>query len=123
MDFFLDENLPLSLVDALGEQGFEVSHVRLAGMTGAEDEEIAEHAKDREAVLITKDLEFGSSILYPEGSHHGLLIVRLPHDFGADKLVENTENFIAKNNLSELEGRITVLELDRKRVRPLPGEE
>ena len=69
MKFFLDENIPLSVTDSIKSLGFEVEHVRTSGLRGATDKQIAKYAQKQQAILVTKDLEFGSSILYPKDSH------------------------------------------------------
>jgi len=53
--FFLDENLPTSLCETLRDLGHECKHVRDVGLTGASDEIIAEYAKSKTLILVTKD--------------------------------------------------------------------
>ncbi|MFP4151103.1 MAG: DUF5615 family PIN-like protein [Candidatus Aenigmatarchaeota archaeon] len=119
MKFFFDENMPLSSAEALSDLGHEVEHVRTAGMCGADDEEIAEYAKEEKAVLVTKDKEFGNILLYPKGSHYGLVIVRLPYSYAAEKITGHLEQFVRGIDLEELVGYITVLELGRYRRREI----
>ena len=74
MKFILDENMPLSVRDTLRESGHEVEHIRETSLQGASDFEIANHARKKNAILITKDIEFGSIILYPENAHYGSIV-------------------------------------------------
>ena len=72
MRFLLDENMPFLLIDLLESLGHVVEHVRKTSLVGSPDEEIAKYAKSNNAMLVTKDIELGSLILYPEDSHYGL---------------------------------------------------
>lgn len=114
MKFFLDENVPLSAIDAIRNLGFEVEHARSAGLGGRPDREIANYAKKRRAVLVTK---FGSLALYPKNAHHGLLVLRLPHYYTASQIAEALKAFLTKISPEALTGSITVLEAGRYRIR------
>ena len=117
MKFFLDENIPFSVTDSIKELGFEVEHARTSDLRGAPDKKIAEYARKQQSILITKDLEFGSSILYPKGSHYGLLILRLPNQWAADKVIKAIKEFLTKIDPQELVNSITVLEIGKYRMR------
>lgn len=117
MKFFLDENLPWSLAKNITALGFQAEHVRMVGLRGAEDKEIAAYAKKHQAVLITKDKEFGSFLFYPPGSHYGLLLLRLPASFTSLKIKQAVVGFLQKVNPNELEHSIIVLEVGKYRRR------
>ena len=119
MKFFLDENLPLSTVDIFRKMGFEVEHVGMVGLKGANDKDIAAYAKKSEAILITKDVEFGNILFYPSGSHYGLVILRLPYTFTTDKINVSLGNFLKEIDRNLLVNSIIVLELGRFRRRVL----
>ncbi|MBS3816887.1 MAG: DUF5615 family PIN-like protein [Candidatus Thermoplasmatota archaeon] len=117
--FFLDENMPNSSVDMLKDLGYEVGHARTSGLKGATDDEISKYAKDQKAILVSRDLDFGNVLWYPEGSHHGLLLLRLPHDFTAEQITQKLEKFLKEIEVEKLAGHITILELGRYRVREI----
>lgn len=117
MKFFLDENVPRSVLGLLQEYSFEVEHASETLLRGASDKDIANYARKNNAILITKDLEFGSSILYPKGSHYGVLILRLPYHFTADKIKNYLRSFLARTNPIDLVNTISILELGRYRRR------
>jgi predicted nuclease of predicted toxin-antitoxin system len=56
----LDENLPFSLVAALGQLGHEVDTVPEEGLRGSADAEVWEAAQSELRFLITQDLDFAS---------------------------------------------------------------
>jgi len=117
--FFLDENMPMSSAKMLKNLGFEVEHARTAGLKGEPDKEIARYAKEQKAILVTKDLDFGNILLYHEDSHHGLLIIRLPHDYSAKQITDKLKKFIDNIDVEDLVDQITILELGRYRIRDM----
>ncbi len=119
MKFLLDENIPIFVVDIIMQLGFEVEHVRKIGLRGATDKEIAEYARNKKAILVTKDIEFGSLILYHKNSHYGLLLLRLPHYYNAKQIAEVIKKFLIKTKPEILVNSIVVLEIGRYRRRIL----
>ena len=117
MKFFLDENVPLSILDLMRVLGFEAEHARNTNLRGAADAEIADYAKKQKVILITKDLEFGSLLLYPKGSHYGLIIIRLPHYFTTTQITRSLKELLSKP--LKFVNAITILERGRYRVRKL----
>ena len=119
MKLFLDENLPRSAVKELKSLGFEVEHTSEVGLRGASDKEISSYAKKQNAILITKDLEFGSIIIYPKGSHYGLIVLRLPDYFNSQDIIRVLTDFLQQINAADLIGKLIVLEIGRYRIREI----
>ncbi|MBI4017714.1 MAG: DUF5615 family PIN-like protein [Candidatus Aenigmarchaeota archaeon] len=119
MKLFLDENIPVSAVDAIKSLGFEVEHVKSSGLRGASDKEIAKYAKSKQAILVTRDIEFGSSLLYPKGSHYGVIVIRLPHSFTTKQMIAHLVRFLKGTEYETLADTVTVLEIDRFRRRKM----
>jgi predicted nuclease of predicted toxin-antitoxin system len=74
--FLLDADMVRSSADIVRSIGFDVSDVRDLGMRYAEDEKIITFALKTGRIIITRDLDFGSVIRYP--NHPGAIILRLP---------------------------------------------
>ncbi len=83
------------------------------------DEEIAVYAKNNNAFLVTKDIEFGSIIMYPEYSHYGLIVLRLPYYFTGVQITGIFGEFIKTININDLVGKRTIVELGKHRSRIL----
>jgi predicted nuclease of predicted toxin-antitoxin system len=79
----LDENLPEALVNELAALNHDVDNVRQEGLAGHDDPEIWAAAQAEGRFLITQDLDFSDVREFQPGTHHGLLLVRLP---GAGRL-------------------------------------
>ena len=116
MDFLLDENMPLSSIETISKLGYSVEHIRNI-MRGADDKKVSKHAKDKDAILITKDLEFASTKIYPKGSHNGLIILRLPVNFNTNQICSVLKKFLTEK--TNFKDKIYVVELGRYRIRDL----
>ena len=61
MKLKLDENIPVSLVEALTLLGHDVHTVAGEGLIGRADQEIWTHCQLEDRLLITQDLDFSDS--------------------------------------------------------------
>jgi predicted nuclease of predicted toxin-antitoxin system len=74
----LDENLPESLVAALRALHHDTDNVRQEGLAGRNDPDVWAAAQADRRFLVTQDLDFSDVRQFRPGTHHGLLLVRLP---------------------------------------------
>jgi predicted nuclease of predicted toxin-antitoxin system len=74
----LDENIPRGVRDRLASRELDVDTVLDEGLGGCRDEEVWEAAQRGGRFLVTQDLDFADRRKFAPGTHHGLLIVRLP---------------------------------------------
>jgi len=74
----LDENLPISVSIRLAAIGLDTDTVLAEGLGGRSDAEVWQAAQIAERLLITQDLDFSDVRKYAPGTHHGILLVRLP---------------------------------------------
>ncbi|MEK6928260.1 MAG: DUF5615 family PIN-like protein [Nanoarchaeota archaeon] len=116
LKFLLDENIPNSTGVMLILLGSQVEFVKNI-MLGALDKNIIKYAKENKFILISKDLDFGNLLLYPKGSHYGLIIVRTPYHYDAQQITSTIKEFILKINPLELINSIIILELGKYRIR------
>lgn len=68
MNFIIDAQLPPALARWLVEQGHSSIHVIDLGMEAADDQQIWEEARNRNAVVISKDEDFVDLWLLSDGS-------------------------------------------------------
>lgn len=97
----------------------ETHHARDVNLQTAPDEEIFSFARDRQSILITRDLEFGNPHLYRVTNQMGLIIIRVPSFFTARDINRLLEWFLTDVVLDELAGAVTVIEPGRFRVRKI----
>ena len=77
MKLKLDENLPVSLSDALAGLGHDVHTVRDERMEGRSDREVWEFAQREARFFITQDMDFSDVRGFVPGTHAGIMLVRL----------------------------------------------
>lgn len=78
MKLKLDENLPATAAAELGARGYDVDTVRDEGLVGRPDDAVWRAAQAEGRFLVTQDLDFSDTRKFIPGSHHGILLVRLP---------------------------------------------
>jgi predicted nuclease of predicted toxin-antitoxin system len=74
----LDENLPLSISIRLAAIGLDTDTVLTEGLGGRPDAEVWQAAQIAQRFLVTQDLDFSDVRRFAPGTHHGILLVRLP---------------------------------------------
>lgn len=116
MRFLIDADLPYSLVEALSRHGHEAIHVRDV-LGSATDEEVFDYANKNECIIVTRDLGFAGDFMMKKG--FGLLLIRLPYYFAANKIKKVFNEFLKEIDVNELVNSITVLELGRYRIKKL----
>ncbi|PIN89683.1 hypothetical protein COU57_05575 [Candidatus Pacearchaeota archaeon CG10_big_fil_rev_8_21_14_0_10_32_14] len=119
MRFFLDANLPLSLIKLFEDLKLDVIHSRDVEMGRASDREIFDYAIKNNSILITKDLEFGDRRLFQLKDLLGLIILRLPYNFTASQICEHLKIFLESIIIEDLENSITIIKLGRYRMREI----
>ena len=78
MKLKLDENLPRSASTRLAALGLDVDTVVDEGLVGRSDADVWSAAQAEGRFLVTCDLDFSDARRFAPGTHHGLLLVRLP---------------------------------------------
>lgn len=115
--FLLDADMPRSSVAVISALGFDVKDVRDLGMRYAKDNEIIEYAHKNGRVVVTRDLDFGSVLQYP--NHPGAIILRLPSEYTAKKINDVLRDFLSSVERQILYGAIIIVEIGRYRRRSL----
>jgi predicted nuclease of predicted toxin-antitoxin system len=115
--FLLDADMPRSSADVISSLGYDVRDVRDLGMRYAEDRAIIEYAQKSNRVLVTRDLDFGSILQYP--NHPGAIILRLPSEYTAKELSDVLRDFLSSTEAQILQKATIIVELGRYRRRSL----
>ncbi len=119
MRFLLDANMPRSAVESVRRLGHEGLDVRDIGLGGADDKQIAAHAKEHGLALITRDFDFSDVRNYTPTEFGGIIVLGLPDDAVAATVVKVLESFLSQPHLlSQLVGRLAIVESWRVRFRP-----
>ena len=119
MRFLIDANLPRSIVALVARLGHDVDFARDIGLAAAADAEVAERAKAHRAALITRDMDFADVRRYPPEHYSGLVVLRVADTLKAVEIAQVVERFLREPRfLSQLAGRLAIVEVDRVRFRP-----
>lgn len=119
MRILLDENLPRRWIEFLGKSCAAAIHCTDAGLAGAPDNVLLDHAQDAGLVLVTQDLDF-TRILALRGSRLPSVIQLrvhkpLPEVIG-DALLQTLDQY----RMQLENGCLKSLDLDQRRIRLLP---
>jgi predicted nuclease of predicted toxin-antitoxin system len=93
MKIKLDENLPVRLSRDLSRLGHDVDTAPDEGLKGRTDAEVWAAAQSAGRFFVTMDLDFCDIRQYAPGSHHGVLVVRLPEGPRRGPKLENEPPF------------------------------
>lgn len=116
MRFLLDANIPYS-AKRIFRRPHAAAHVRDIGLADAADDEILKRASKEGAILVTRDLDFGNLLLYPLGTHNGVMILRVPPYFTAEEIIKTLRRFLAHIDIASLARAVTIIEPGQYRVR------
>jgi predicted nuclease of predicted toxin-antitoxin system len=112
----LDENLPHRLVQLLGDLGHDVDTVPDEGIAGRDDSVVWDRCQVHGRFLITQDLDFSDARKYVPGTHHGLLLVRIPQP-GREALFNRVSALFSTENMEDWKGCIVTATAHKVRVR------
>lgn len=116
MKLKLDENLPQQLVPILTGLGHDVDTVPDEHLAGQDDDNVWDAAQAARRFLVTQDLDFSDARRYAPGTHHGLLLVRLPAP-GRQALVERISTLFRTEAVETWEGCVVSATPKKVRVR------
>ncbi|MCX6551887.1 MAG: DUF5615 family PIN-like protein [Acidobacteria bacterium] len=112
----LDENLPTRLVSALAALGHDVDTVPSEHIAGSNDAVVWQAAQAVQRFLVTQDLDFSDIRKYAPGTHHGLLLVRLPQP-GRTALFERIAALFEVEDVDSWKGCLITATPHKVRVR------
>ncbi len=119
MRFLIDANLPRALAERVSQLGHDMQFARDVGLGTAPDRDIAAHAQKMVAAIVTRDLDFADVRQYPPEHYPGIVVLRLPDDATTPDIVSVAERFLREQRfVSQLSGRLAVVDRDRVRFRP-----
>jgi len=116
MNFKIDENLPLELVDLLRESGHDAVSVIDQRLGGADDSAVAARCRQERRVIVTLDLDFSDIREYPPEDYYGLIVLRVRSQ---DKLtlIRVFQQMVGLLTSEPLSGRLWIVEEARIRIR------
>jgi predicted nuclease of predicted toxin-antitoxin system len=116
----LDENLPHRLVQLLRDLGHDVDTVLDERMVGRDDGVVWDLCQLHGRFFITQDLDFSDARKYVPGTHHGLLLIRIPQP-GREALFNRVTTLFQTEDLEKWQGCIVTATAHKVRVRRPSG--
>src|SRR3989344_1502979 len=113
--FFADECIPTDIVSALRQEGFEITTVKEAGLTGADDDVVFDFALDRGLILLTFDRGFGDIFRFNISKTTGIIIV-LINRMSKKDIVSIITNFILFSKDRDLSGQLALVGKSKIRI-------
>ncbi len=117
LSFLIDENPPRILVQVLRRKGYKARHILDLLPQGSSDVKIYALAQQSQSIVVSRDVEFGNVLLYPPGTHSGIIVVRFPSTVPIETLLSEIPAAIGSLQESELQGNLLILEPGRTRIR------
>jgi predicted nuclease of predicted toxin-antitoxin system len=101
--FLLDENVPRPVMRFLKSKQYHVEYVP----KGAKNSRVAQLARERKAILLTRDSDFANTLAYPPRMFYGIVVLQI-HPPRSELLAEALSNFLTK--VDEFEGKLFLVE-------------
>ncbi|MBI5553713.1 MAG: DUF5615 family PIN-like protein [Candidatus Diapherotrites archaeon] len=116
MHFKLDENIPVSLIKTIQEEGFDASSVFSQGLSGKTDRELMAHCRRKKLILITLDNDFSHTLIYPPKECAGIIVLR-PKSQGIHSVIVLFRKCLSRFPLKEAENKTLIVDEKYVKVR------
>jgi predicted nuclease of predicted toxin-antitoxin system len=110
----IDHNVGRGVAAALHRSGYDVAFADDVD-PHLSDVAILRWAVEEQRVIVTQDHDFGALVYRSGQPHAGVLLLRMPSSTRDERL--QTLLWILENHASSLQGRFSVFENDRLRIR------
>lgn len=120
MRFLLDQNQSPILVALLIAAGHEAMHVRDLGLSEASDAEILVVAREREAIVVTGDTDFGDLLAADNAVSPSIVLLRRQQGRRGREVGGLLLSNLPKVEADLVAGAVVVIDDYRMRVRSLP---
>jgi len=119
MKLLIDECVLGKTARLLKENGFSVITIQELGKASTTNGTVISIAKRQKAVIITNDLDFGNLILYPLGSHTGIIVLRPRLD--TPEAINDVHTVLMRLfkelKPAEIEKSLIIIDRDKYRIR------
>lgn len=116
MRFKIDENLPVEIAEILRDRKFDADTVKEENLSGKSDEYISEVCLRENRILVTLDLDFSDTRVYPPDKYPGFIVIRLKNQSKNNIIIIFSKMipFLQKENV---QNRLAVLKENKIRIR------
>lgn len=119
LNFKIDENLPIEIVDSLRRANYDALTVEEQGLKGTPDYNIAEVCKKEGRIIVTLDIDFSDVRTYPPDEYPGIIVLRVKRQ-SRRHIINIFNRTIPFFNTEPIKHCLWIVEENRLRIR---GEE
>src|SRR5687767_32395 len=113
--------MPRGTAPLIRSLGHDATDVRDVGLGGAPDASVAAHARLHGLALLTRDFDFADVRNYPPDQYCGLVVLDVPNTALVPMILRLVGALIGRQDVvSNLPGRLAIVEPGRVRLRPAP---
>lgn len=116
MNFKVDENLPVEVVELLCSAGHDAVSVTDQGLRGWIDPGIAAICQAEGRSLVSLDTDFADMRTYPPRDFPGILVLRLKRQ-DTPNVLQALERALRLLRFEQVDGRLWIVEEERVRIR------
>lgn len=116
MKLKLDENLGARGRQILSDAGHDVCTVAEQGLEGTNDPDLLLRCSSEHRALVTLDLDFGNSLVYPPERYAGVAVLRLPRKPTRADLDQAVSTLAQALRQQSLQQQLWIVEAGRIRV-------
>ncbi|GFP20897.1 hypothetical protein HKBW3S06_00124 [Candidatus Hakubella thermalkaliphila] len=116
LKWLTDENVPRPIVQLLRDQGYDVKDVHESGLAGCKDPSVISLARQEGRILVTADKDFSNLLLYPLGSHAGIVVLKMERPTGRG-LTALFHLFLDSPALAEVSSALVIVQRGKVRIR------
>ena len=96
INFLIDENLPRQVGEVFRERGFLVEQVSSnPDLRRKSDEVIFDYAAKKQAIIVTRDLNFANPLRFALDKLPGMIVIRFPSEISISTLSEEVKKLIS----------------------------
>lgn len=119
----LDENLGERAAARLRRDGHDVTTVHQQGLAGCADPKLIAICRQESRCLVTLDIGFANTLVYPPGQYAGIAVLRLPPRPAQQDLLDVVDSLAQALARHELDGRLWIVQKARVREhQPADGD-
>lgn len=107
--------------EVLLQWGHDLELARNVGLADASNGDILAHAVATDRVLLTRDMHFSSILLYPPGSHRGIIVLKIRPTW-MDEVHAVLKGFLATISEEEMRGALAIVDRSKWRLRRAGSE-
>lgn len=114
IQLFIDENVPISVMEWLKNKGLRLQRVPETGLRGAKDETIARYAVENNMIIFTLDMDFAYIYYNIFRGSLGVIVIRVKPSTPIN-IIEAFNKALMKIRPEEFKGKLAII--TKKRVR------